>query len=96
MGLFRKGKTCIIAKVHWTDLVICTCSHSREGKIPSYSQINTVSGFKLPWTKSRKRYCTNPSVGIGAGIRIYVKVFFFIAVLIFLKPFDGFGSYWVW
>ena len=30
MGLFRKGKSCIISKVHGTDLVIC--SHSREGK----------------------------------------------------------------
>ena len=43
MGLFRNGKTCIIAKFHWTDLVIC--SHSRKGKTPSYSQINTVNGF---------------------------------------------------
>ena len=41
MGLFRKGKTCIIAKFHRTDLVIC--SHSRERKTPSYSRINTVS-----------------------------------------------------
>ena len=40
MGLFRKGKTYIIAKFHRTDLVIC--SHSREGKTPSYSQMNTV------------------------------------------------------
>ena len=40
MGPFRKGKTHIIAKFHWTDFVIC--SHLREGKIPSYSQINTV------------------------------------------------------
>ena len=37
MGLFRKGKTSIIAKFHRTDLVIC--SHSREGKTPSYSRI---------------------------------------------------------
>ena len=35
------GKTGIIAKFHWTDLVIC--SHSREGKSLSYSEINTVS-----------------------------------------------------
>ena len=38
--MFRKGKTRIIAKLHRTDIVIC--SHSREGKIPSYSQTNTV------------------------------------------------------
>ena len=34
------GKTCIIAKFHWTDLIIY--SHSREGKTASYSQINMV------------------------------------------------------
>ena len=30
MGLFRKGKIHFIAKLHGTDLVIC--SHSREGE----------------------------------------------------------------
>ena len=40
LRLFRNGKTHIIAKFHWTDLVIC--SHSRERKTPSYSQRNTV------------------------------------------------------
>ena len=30
LGLFRKGKTSIIAKFHRTDLVLC--SHSRERK----------------------------------------------------------------
>ena len=39
MGLYRKGKTRIIAKFHRTD---CYFSHSKEGKILSYSQINTV------------------------------------------------------
>ena len=29
-----------LAKLHRTDLIFCT--HSREGKTPSYSQINTV------------------------------------------------------
>ena len=29
LGLFRKGKTGIIAKFHRTDIVIC--NHSREG-----------------------------------------------------------------
>ena len=43
MGLFRKGKTKIIAKFYRTDLVIY--SHSREGKTLSYSHINTVSGY---------------------------------------------------
>ena len=41
MGLFRKGKTRIIAKSLRTDFVIC--SHSGEGETPSYSRINTVS-----------------------------------------------------
>ena len=35
LDLFKKGKTCIIAKFRRTDLVIS--SHSREGKTPSYS-----------------------------------------------------------
>ena len=39
-GLLRKGETCIIAKFQRTDLVIC--SHSRERKTLSYSQINMV------------------------------------------------------
>ena len=38
----RNVKTHIIAKYHRTDLVICYCTHSREGKTPSYSQINVV------------------------------------------------------
>ena len=41
MGLFKKGKICIIAQFHRTDLVIL-CSDSREGKVQSYSQINMV------------------------------------------------------
>ena len=41
MGLFRKDKTCIIAKFCRADLLIR--SHSREGKPPSYSQINKVN-----------------------------------------------------
>ena len=40
-----KGKTCIIAKFHRIDLVVC--SHFREGKTPSYSQINTVIHLKI-------------------------------------------------
>ena len=40
MGLFRKGKTAIIAKFHRTGLVIC--SHFRNKKTLSYSRINTV------------------------------------------------------
>ena len=35
-----KGKSCIIAKFHTNDFVIC--SHYREGETGSYSQINTV------------------------------------------------------
>ena len=40
LGLFRKGKTRLTAKLHRTDLIICT--HSREGNTLSYSRINTV------------------------------------------------------
>ena len=40
LGLFRKGKTRIVAKFHRSDLV--TGSHSGERKTPSYSRINTV------------------------------------------------------
>ena len=47
MDLIRKSKTCVIAKFHRTDLVICSHSrewrsHSREGQTLSYSRINTV------------------------------------------------------
>ena len=41
LGLFRKGKTRIIAKFLRADLVIG--SHSREGETPSYNWINTVN-----------------------------------------------------
>ena len=50
MGLFRKGKTHIIANSHRTDLVIC--SHSRDGKTLSYSGINKVISifpYKAMW-----------------------------------------------
>ena len=35
------GNTCIMAKFHRTDLVICC--HSREGKTLPYSRINRVA-----------------------------------------------------
>ena len=38
------GRVKLIAKFHRTDLVIC--SHSREGKTPSYSRIN-MANFSL-------------------------------------------------
>ena len=41
----RKGKICIIVKFRITDLVIW--SHCREGKTPSYSQINAIVQSKL-------------------------------------------------
>ena len=40
LGMFKKGKICITAKFHRTDLVIC--SYSRERKTPPYSQINII------------------------------------------------------
>ena len=48
LGLFRNGKTRILAKFQWTDLVIC--SHSREGKPLSYSWINMVLRIVLAAT----------------------------------------------
>ena len=47
LGLFRKGKTCIIAKFYRTDLLIC--SHSRERETRSYRQINIVDTVELQW-----------------------------------------------
>ena len=55
--MFKKGKTFIIAKIHGTDLVIC--SHSREGKILSYSQITTVTqpfSFIPPQYVTKERF----------------------------------------
>ena len=48
LGMFRKGKRCIIATFHRTDFFIC--SHSRETETPSYSWINTVSYPTWPLT----------------------------------------------
>ena len=42
-----RGKTGIIAKFHRTDLVVCTCSHFREGKTLSYSQRNMVLSHNI-------------------------------------------------
>ena len=56
--MFQKGKTCIIAKLHRTDVVIC--SHSREGKTLSFSQINMVrdhyGGEKLSCNQTNMVY----------------------------------------
>ena len=41
LGMFKKGKTLIIAKCHRADLPTF-CSHSTEGKTLFYSQINTT------------------------------------------------------
>ena len=62
LGLFKKGKIGIVKKFHRTDLVIC--SHPREGKTPSYSQINTVNARSsfcklLPKMYEYNRYSTD-------------------------------------
>ena len=54
LGLFRNGKTGIIAKFQRTDLV--DCSHSRKGKTPSYCKINTVTP-----KQSSKFYLATPN-----------------------------------
>ena len=45
----------IIAKFHWTDLVIC--NHSGDGKTPSHSHINMVDltekAYNVPGFQSR-------------------------------------------
>ena len=47
LGLSRKGKTCILAKLRTTDIVIR--SHPREGKTLSFGQINTIfTVFRFP------------------------------------------------
>ena len=59
MGTFRKGKTCIMAKFHRTDLVIC--GHSREGKTLLYGQINMVYVFTEKVEKLSQNYRKNPT-----------------------------------
>ena len=78
MGLFRKGKTHIIAKFHRTDSVIC--SNSRDGKTPSYSQLNTITLISMP-VLIRKSYCTNLGVNVGGSgvntmLKFYIKSFY--------------------
>ena len=51
LGLFRKGKICILATFHRTDLVIC--SHSREGKPLYYSQINMIFHYNIPYVAKK-------------------------------------------
>ena len=45
LRLFRKSKTCIIAKLHRTDSVIC--SHSGEEKTPSNSPVKSVDSINF-------------------------------------------------
>ena len=59
MGLFRKAKTHIRAKFHWTDLVIY--SHSREGKTLSYSRINRISNAAL---LAHLKECTGKAIAL--------------------------------
>ena len=74
MGLFRKGKTHIIANLHITDSVICI--NSREGKTPSYSRLNMITLVSMP-VLIRKSYCTNLGVNVGgSGVNTFtLKVF---------------------
>ena len=53
LGLFREGKTHIIATFRRTHLVIC--SHSREGKTLSYIQINMVYRILLICNKNFRK-----------------------------------------
>ena len=49
--------SCFIATFLKTDLVIC--SHSREGKTLSHSQINMVIIFWVPSDRKHLAYCLN-------------------------------------
>ena len=61
LGLFRKCKTCITAKFYGTDFIIC--SHSREGKTSSYSQIHVVCTYvSLPLSQTRLNLGMNISL----------------------------------
>ena len=82
-----KGKTRIIAKFLWTDLVIC--SHSREGKNPSYSQINTVIAdvtmyfgratlFREAKNKSQNLFCSVRMAEKQGCMLMHVQHFYFI------------------
>ena len=72
MGLFRKGKALIIAKICRTDLVIC--SHSSEVQTPSYSQINTVTHF-TGVRKYGKDFAAIAEV-IGNKAEVHLRSFF--------------------
>ena len=67
LALFRKGKTCIIAKFHGTDLVIC--SHSREKKTLSCNQINMVDRLYHP--SSLSDYFSDRARSVGT--RFYME-----------------------
>ena len=71
MGLFRKGKTRITANFDRNDLVIC--SHSREGKPPSYSQINRVKEVFFS--------CNQPQFERGGGLLLIVFLGLFTVFL---------------
>ena len=63
--MFKKGKTCIITKLHRTDLVIC--SHSREGKPPPYSRINMVQHIENSKVSEKLDKQSDQSVSISAS-----------------------------
>ena len=76
MGLFRKGKTRIIAKFLRTDLVIC--SHSRQGKTRLITEkIQCIYSFYILYAYDQK--------GIGGFVDNY-KYFF----LLFLHENKGY------
>ena len=54
MGLFRKGKTRITAKLHRADLIICT--HSREGKPRLIAEYGNLDGMVIEMAKFPLKY----------------------------------------
>ena len=61
-----KGKICIIAKFHGTDLVICNHSHQ------SYSQINMVAHRGLNHIDMGKKYrlYIHTDKGKNSGLKV--------------------------
>ena len=80
MGLFRKGKTHIIAKFHRTDLVVG--SHLGEGQTPTYSPINIVDIITYQhWSDGRLSVLIMPPATSVRSVRLQEGRKFFIATV---------------
>ena len=78
LELFTKGDTCIKAKFHRTDLVVC--SHFREGRTLSYSQINTIISAQclsfyliFDFQHGLEVLCNNDEKTLGFQLELYSR-----------------------